>query len=269
MAIPAAYTDYINWEGLPHLWCPGCGNGIALRALAVTLAKLGIPPHKALLATGIGCSGRAGDYVSFHSFDGTHGRTLAFCTGINAAQPDLTIIAFLGDGDCGSIGGNHLLHAARRNIDLTVLEINNFNYGMTGGQFSPTTPASSVSSTSRQGKVDFAMDMCYLVAEAGANYVASTTVYHTAALNRYIKEAISTPGFSFVEIASPCPTYYGRYNNIGSGPEMMKWFKEKALPQEKYQELSIEEKQDYLLTGKLVHRERKDFFSLYRKLIKE
>src|SRR5690554_1037837 len=111
MNIPQTYADYIAWDRLPHLWCAGCGNGIALKGVALALAELGIPRHKALLATGIGCSGRAGDYVSFHTFDGTHGRTLAFCTGINAAQPDLTIIAFLGDGDCGAIGGNHLLHA--------------------------------------------------------------------------------------------------------------------------------------------------------------
>ncbi len=263
MSISQDYTDYIAWDRLPHMWCPGCGNGIALKGLALALAKQGIPRHKVLMATGIGCSGRAGSYVSFHSFDGTHGRTIAFCTGINVAQPDLKIVAFLGDGDCGAIGGNHLLHAARRNNDLTVLEINNFTYGMTGGQFSPTTPAHSFSSTSKHGKVDYGMDMCYLVAEAGANYVASTTVYHTAQLNKFINEAISTRGFSFVEIASPCPTYYGRHNNLRSAPEMMEWFKERALPKEKYDELTIEEKQKYIMRGRLVQRDREDFLTMY------
>ncbi len=267
MSIPKEYTDYIDWDRLPHLWCPGCGNGIALKSAAIVLAKLGISPDNALMATGIGCSGRAGQYVSFHSFDGTHGRTLAFCTGINAAQPELTIIAFLGDGDCGAIGGNHLLHAARRNVNITVLEINNFNYGMTGGQFSPSTPVDSISSTSRQGKGEYSMDMCSLVAEAGANYVACTTVYHTAELNRFIKEAISTPGFSFVEIASSCPTYYGKYNNIGGAPEMMEWLKEKALRMEEYKKLPIEEKQKHLPRGKLVHRDREDFHTMNMKQI--
>lgn len=265
MKIPPSYTDYIDWDRLPHLWCPGCGNGIALKSAAAALAELGIPPDQALLATGVGCSGRAGQYVSFHSFDGTHGRTLAFCTGINAARPELTIIAFLGDGDCGAIGGNHLLHAARRNLNVTVLEINNFNYAMTGGQFSPSTPVYHISSTSRQGKREYAMDMCSLVAEAGANYAASTTVYHSAQLNKFIKEAIDTPGFSFVEILSPCPTYYGRYNKIGGAPEMMTWLKEKAIPLEKYNRMSIEEKQKHFPRGKLVQRNREDFFTMNMK----
>ncbi len=265
MDIPVRYGDYIDWDQLPHLWCPGCGNGIALKGVALALAELNIPLHKLLLATGIGCSGRAGNYVSFHSFDGTHGRTLAFCTGINVTQPDLKIIAFLGDGDCGAIGGNHLLHAARRNLNITVIEINNFNYAMTGGQFSPTTPLSSITSTSRKGKAEYAMDTASLVAEAGANYVASTTVYHTSQLNNFIKEALLTRGFSFVEVMSSCPTYYGRYNHIGDGPEMMKWFKEKTLPRDKYEKLSLEEKQNYIERGKLVQRNREDFLTTYKK----
>ncbi|RQD76286.1 MAG: 2-oxoacid:ferredoxin oxidoreductase subunit beta [Candidatus Syntrophonatronum acetioxidans] len=269
MDIPERYGDYINWDQLPHLWCPGCGNGIALKGVALALAKLNIPPHKVLLATGIGCSGRAGNYVSFHSFDGTHGRTLAFCTGINVAQPDLHIIAFLGDGDCGAIGGNHLLHAARRNLNVTVLEINNFNYAMTGGQFSPTTPLCSVTSTSRKGKAEYTMDTAALVVNAGANYVACTTVYHTAQLNTFVKEAILTRGFSFVEIFSSCPTYYGRYNDMGDGPAMMRWFKEKALPRYKYEKLSHDEKQEYLVRGRLVQRNREDFLTAYKKCRKK
>lgn len=265
MDINQAFKEYMDWKRLPHLWCPGCGNGIVLKGVALALAELDIPRHKVLLATGIGCSGRAGDYVSFHSFDGTHGRTLAFCTGISAARPELTIIAFLGDGDCGAIGGNHLLHAARRNINITVLEINNFNFGMTGGQYSPTSPIDSISSTSREGKTEYAMDMCSLVAEAGANYVASTSVYHAVQLNKFIQEAIATRGFSFVEIATTCPTYYGRYNKKGGAPEMMEWLKEKTLSREDYAKLSRDEQEQYLFRGRLVQRDREDYFTAYRR----
>jgi len=266
--IPSSYAEYVAWDRLPHLWCAGCGHGITLKAIIIALAELGIPRHKALLASGIGCSGRAGDYVSFHRFQGTHGRTLAFATGINAAQPDLTIIAFMGDGDAGAIGGNHLLHAARRNINVTAIVANNLNYGMTGGQFSPLTPEKSITSTSRTGKSEFTMDMCSLVAEAGANYVARTTVYHTGELNTYIKEAISTKGFSLVEVLSPCPTYYGRYNQLGDSVDMMHWLKDNTLSREKFQKLSQEERQKYFWRGKLAHRQRSDFITRYKEQTK-
>ncbi|HBT20282.1 MAG TPA: 2-oxoacid:ferredoxin oxidoreductase subunit beta [Peptococcaceae bacterium] len=263
--IPDSYSDYIAWEQLPHLWCAGCGHGIILKGIILALGELDIPPHKALLATGIGCSGRAGDYIACHRFQGTHGRTLAFATGIAAAQPDLTIIAFMGDGDAGAIGGNHLIHAARRNINITAVISNNFNYGMTGGQFSPLTPENSITSTSRSGKSESIMDICSIAAEAGANYVAKTTVYHVRELHKFLKEAISTKGFSLVEVISPCPTYYGRYNKIGNSPEMLNWLKETALPLEKFQSLSHEEKQKFFWRGKLVQRSREDFLNKYKK----
>ena len=261
--IPFIFKDYIAWDRLPHMWCPGCGHGIIVKGIATALAELEIPPHKALLASGIGCSGRAGDYISFNRFQGTHGRTLAFTTGINAAQPDMKIIAFLGDGDCYAIGGNHLLHAARRNLNVTVVVGNNSNYGMTGGQFSPTTPQNSITSTSSFGKTEYTVDMCSVVAEAGANFVARTTVYHTTELLSFIKKAIDTQGFSLVEVITPCPTYFGRYNRLGSAVDMMKLFKDKAMSLKEYEKLPEEEKQNALWHGIKVQRERVDFATEY------
>ena len=227
--IPEAYKDYIAWDRLPHMWCSGCGHGITLKAIVLALAELGIPPHKALLASGIGCSGRTGDYVTFHRFQGTHGRTLAFATGINAAQPDLKIIAFLGDGDCYAIGGNHLLHAARRNLNITVIVGNNCNYGMTGGQFSPATPAKKLTSTSRFGKSEYPIDMCNLVAEA----------------------------------LLPCPTYYGRYNKLGTPVEMMQRLKNICIPLKEYEKLGLEERQNFYWRGIKIQREKEDFHTGY------
>lgn len=264
--IPKNYKDYIAWDRLPHMWCSGCGHGVTLKAIVMALAELEIPPHKVLLASGIGCSGRTGDYITFHRFQGTHGRTLAFATGINAAQPDLKIIAFLGDGDCYAIGGNHLLHAARRNLDVTVIVGNNCNYGMTGGQFSPATPSMKVSSTSRSGKTEYPVDMCAVVAEAGASFVARSSIYHYFELSSFIKQAIATKGFSFVEAILPCPTYYGRYNKLGSPITMIEMLKDLVIPLKEYEKLSPEEKPNYYWRGIKVQREKEDSISRYVRL---
>lgn len=243
------YRDYLAWEQLPHLWCSGCGHGVILKALLLALAELEIPPARALLATGIGCVGRAGDYVSFHRFQGTHGRTLAFVTGMKLVRPDLEIVCLMGDGDAGAIGGNHLVHAARRNLGVTAIVANNFNYGMTGGQFSPLTPPGSITSTSRAGKKEPLLDLSKLVAAAGAGYVARTTVYHVTELQNFLREALSYQGFSFVEVFTPCPTYFGRYNQWESAPAMLAWFREKVIPLRRYQELEPEAKAGYFWRG--------------------
>ncbi|MGI6554495.1 MAG: thiamine pyrophosphate-dependent enzyme [Bacillota bacterium] len=263
-----SFEDYIAWDRLPHMWCAGCGHGITLKGIAMALADLQIPPHKALIASGIGCSGRAGDYVTFNRFQGTHGRTLAFATGINAACPELKIIAFLGDGDCYAIGTNHLIHAARRNLNVAVIIGNNRNYGMTGGQFSPTTPQNTITSTSRYGKPEPEIDMCSVVAEAGASFVARTTVYHTVELFSFIKKAINTQGLSFVEVLSPCPTYFGRYNNLGNAVDMFRTLKEKTLPLKDYEKLPCEEKEKFFWHGIKVQRDRVDFITEYNNYAK-
>jgi len=257
------YSVYLAKERLPHLWCPGCGHGIILKNLLISMAEMEIPREKALLACGIGCSGRAGDYVNFHRFQGTHGRTLAYVTGIKMANPELKTFCFMGDGDCSAIGIGHLIHAARRNVDVTAIVPNNLNYGMTGGQFSPLTPGESLTSTSRSGKAEPDMDLCRLAAEAGANYVARTTVYHVIEMKKRLIEATSNKGFSLVEVITPCPTYYGRYNQLGNAYEMIEWIKDKTVPLHKYEKMSAENQWQHFWRGKLVEKDKPDLYTRY------
>ena len=265
MVIPD-YKKYLAGERLPHIWCAGCGNGAILKALLIVLAELNFKHEEILLATGIGCICRAGDYVSFQRFQGTHGRTLAFVTGLKIARPDLKVFCLIGDGDCAAIGMGHLIHAARRNLDVAVLVANNLNYGMTGGQFSPLTPSKSLTSTSRTGKTETPLDICRLAEAAGANYVARTSVFHHGELRKFIREAISKKGFSLVEILTPCPTYYGRYNKIGGPGEMLTWFRDKTVPLNKYLQMNPEEQKDYFWRGKLVERDTLDFYTQGEKM---
>lgn len=255
---------YLAHKKLPHMWCPGCGNGLILKQLLLGLAELKVPREKAVLASGIGCIGRAGDYVNFHRFQGTHGRTLAFATGIHLSNPELTVVCLMGDGDCGAIGLSHLIHAARRNISLTAIVANNLNYGMTGGQYSPSTPEAGITSTSRLGKVGGELDLCRLAAEAGADYVARSTVYHIFEAQKYIKAALLTRGFSLVEILTPCPTYFGRYNKLGSTVDMLEWLKDKSAPLNRYRKMKNKEKQQYFWRGVLVQQNNPDFLTRYR-----
>jgi 2-oxoglutarate ferredoxin oxidoreductase subunit beta len=260
MVIPD-YKKYLAGERLPHIWCAGCGNGIILKALLIVLAELNFKSEEILLATGIGCASRAGDYISFQRFQGTHGRTLAFVTGLKIARPNLRVICLIGDGDCAAIGIGHLIHAARRNLDVAVLVANNLNYGMTGGQFSPLTPTKSLTSTSRAGKLGATLDICRLVEVAGANYVARTSVFYHGELRKFIREAISKTGFSLVEILTPCPTYYGRYNKIGGPGEMLIWFRDKTVPLNKYLQINPEEQKEYIWRAKLGERDAPDFYT--------
>lgn len=223
------WKKYLDERMLPHLWCPGCGNGIALGAVARALAELNLPPNEVVVVTGIGCWGKADDYLATNALHGTHGRALAFATGVKAARPGLTVIVLMGDGDGATIGGNHLIHAARRNIDVTAVVVNNRNYGMTGGQVSATTPLGAVTSTTRYGNPERDFDLCRLVEAAGANYVARGTVYHVPLLDRLIRDGIVKKGFSFIEVMSPCPTHFGRRNRLGSAVEMMKDLKNRAI----------------------------------------
>jgi len=257
------YKQYLATDRLPHLWCSGCGNGVILKTILIVLAELGCPVEKTLLATGIGCSGRAGDYVRCHRFQGTHGRTLAFVTGIKLVRPELTAICLMGDGDCAGIGMGHFIHAARRNLDVTALVVNNLNYGMTGGQFSPLTPLKSITSTSRSGKIEPAVDICELAALAGANYVSRSTVYHVSEMKRFFSEAIRKKGFSLVEILSPCPTYYARYNKIGSAIHQLEWLRDRVFPKEEYDQMNDAEKENCFWRGKLIEKNFPDLLFRY------
>ncbi len=221
---------YLRKEMLPTVWCPGCGNGSITQALAVALDRLRLEPGQVVVVGGIGCSGRTPFYMNTNGMHTTHGRALAFATGLKLAKPSLTVVVTTGDGDALGIGGNHFIHAARRNIDLTVLLYNNAIYGMTGGQLAPTTPRGSRTTTTGTGSMENAFDAVELALAAGATYVARTTTFDMQEMPLYIEEAIAHPGFSLVEVITQCPTYYGRLNRIGDAPDMLLWERDLTEP---------------------------------------
>ena len=216
-----AINDYLRLEMMPHFLCPGCGHGIALRALLWAVHELGIPKDKLAIVSGIGCSGRIGGYVDANTFHVTHGRPLAFATGLALARPDLEVVVITGDGDALAIGGNHLIHACRRNLKMTCLLLNNEVYGMTGGQVSPTTSQSRLTTTTPAGNLEPVFDACKLAEAAGAGLVGREVTLQTPALKNLIKEGLSHPGFAFIEAISDCTEIYGRKNDLGNSPEMI------------------------------------------------
>jgi 2-oxoglutarate ferredoxin oxidoreductase subunit beta len=215
------YRQYLRLDMMPHILCPGCGHGIVLKSILRAIHRLGLRREDVVFVSGIGCSSRLVGYVDFCTLHTTHGRPLTFATGIKLARPDLRVIVITGDGDGLAIGGNHLIHAARRNIDLTCLLLNNAIYGMTGGQGAPTTPAGARSSITPDGAVEPAFDACRLAQGAGASFVARGVTAAPLVLDDLLVQAIEHRGFSFVEILSDCPEYFGRYNDVGRGPEML------------------------------------------------
>lgn len=221
--------DYLRTDRLPHIWCPGCGLGLVLNCFLRGLLKSGLELDKVAVVSGIGCTGRVAGYIKLDSFHTTHGRAIPFATGLKLANPELKVVVFSGDGDLVAIGGNHLIHAARRNIDITVLCVNNFIYGMTGGQVAPTTPLKSRTTTSPRGNIEEPFNIPYLAAASGAVYVARWTTAQVRRLERTITEALLKKGFSFVEVISPCPTYYGRMNKQGNGLEQMKYYRDNSV----------------------------------------
>ncbi|MDD5288787.1 MAG: 2-oxoacid:ferredoxin oxidoreductase subunit beta [Dehalococcoidales bacterium] len=221
--------ELLRVERLPHIWCPGCGLGMILGTLMRSLGKSGLDIDKTAFVSGIGCTGRAAGYVKLDSFHVTHGRALPFATGLKLARPDLKVILFSGDGDLTAIGGNHFIHAARRNLDITVICVNNFNYGMTGGQFGPTTPETARTSTSHDGSTEKPFNIPNLAAASGAVYIARWTAVHVAQMEKAFGEAIAKKGFSLVEVISPCPTYFGRMNNQPSGLDLMKYYRQNSV----------------------------------------
>ncbi len=262
------YRDYLREELFPQMWCSGCSHGIALGSIARAMAALNLERHKTVVSTGIGCWGKADDYFRTHVFHGTHGRALSFATGIKVAKPELTVLALMGDGDGVTIGGNHFIHSARRNLDMTAIITNNFNYGMTGGQYSASSPEGSITTTSKYGTMEEGFDICSLSIASGATFVARVNPYHVTQMDKLIAEAIAHKGFSVVEILSNCPTYFARYNQKASAVEMMKYFKERSLSRKKYDALPEEEKENYFLTGKLHQVVKDDFHKKYKDLQK-
>jgi 2-oxoglutarate ferredoxin oxidoreductase subunit beta len=225
-----ALKDYLRERFFPHMWCPGCGHGIVLNGLIRAIEKLGMSRNEIVMTSGIGCSSRISGYVDFHSLHTIHGRALAFATGVKLSKPELNVIVPMGDGDALSIGGNHFIHAARRNIDITAIVMNNRIYGMTGGQYSPLSGQGTLATTAPYYNIDQAFDVVELATAAGATFVARTTTYHVQQMSDIIRQAIVHEGFSVVEIMSQCPTYFGRKNKMGSAADMMRWFKDHTVP---------------------------------------
>ena len=225
-----AVKDYIRERFFPHLWCPGCGHGTIMGAMIRAIENLEIKKRNIVIVSGIGCSSRICGYLDFHTLHTIHGRALAFATGVKLSRPELTVLAPMGDGDAFSIGGNHLIHAARRNIDITAIIMNNSIYGMTGGQYSPSTGYGDFATTAPYGNIDRPFDVVELAMGAGATFVARTTTYHVTSMIKIIEKAIKHKGFSIVEVLSQCPTYYGRKNKFASAVEMLKYYKTHTTP---------------------------------------
>lgn len=213
-------------DRFPHILCPGCGIGNAMHALADAMVESAIPLKRHVSVSGIGCSSRVPGYLNVDSYHTTHGRAIAFATGLALVRPELEVTVFSGDGDLFAIGGNHFLHAARRNVDLNVICVNNFNYGMTGGQAGPTTPYGAKATTAPYGHWERPFNLPYLAAAVGAIFVARWTTLHVRALKEAIKKAMTKKGFAFIEVLSPCPVSFGRSNDIGEGIDEMRRYRE-------------------------------------------
>lgn len=252
---------------LPHIWCPGCGNGIIMKAIMEAINECGLDQNKTVVVSGIGCSSRASGYLNFDTLHTAHGRAITFATGVKLARPELNVFVVTGDGDGSAIGGNHLIHAARRNIDLNVIMFNNNIYGMTGGQYSPMTPQGKLATTSPYGNLERSFDICKLAEAAGATYVGRSTVYHAKLLVSLIKNAIKNKGFSFVEAISLCPISYGRRNKLGDAPKMMAWLKEHAVNIKAAKKMEPEKLEGRFLIGEMQQKQAPEYTQLYDELI--
>lgn len=248
----------------PHVWCPGCGNGLVLGTIIRAIDRVGLSKDKVAMVSGIGCSGRLPVYVDFNTLHTTHGRALAFATGLKLARPDMEVIVVMGDGDALAIGGNHFIHAARRNIGLTVIIINNLIYGMTGGQYSPTTPTGSFATTATYGNIEQPFDISRMAEAAGAPFVARSTVFHVFELEKLMEKALNKKGFAVVEVISNCHVGYGRQNNMSSPVSMIKWMRENSV--------SISSKDNdregKITRGVLVDKDLPEYTELYDEVIK-
>ena len=254
---------FLRMDRIPTIWCPGCGIGTSMNSFARAIVESNIDTKNLAIVSGIGCTGRVAGYVKLDSFHTTHGRALPFATGLKLANPKLNVVVYSGDGDLFAIGGNHLIHAARRNMDLKIVCVNNMVYAMTGGQTAPTTPPQSLTSTSPYGTWDPAFNLPQLVEAAGAVYVARWTTFHVRQLAKSMREMFNKKGFCFIEVLSPCPTLYQRRNKLGDGLDTMKSYK--ALSKIRNGAPTSETaltRGGEIVVGKFVDRERPDYFDL-------
>jgi 2-oxoglutarate ferredoxin oxidoreductase subunit beta len=244
--------EFLHTERLPHIWCPGCGIGMVTGAFLRVMIDLGLKRESTVVVSGIGCSSRAANYMDLGTVHSIHGRALAVATGIKMARPNFHVIVFTGDGDGAAIGGNHLIHACRRNIDLTCILFNNQTYGMTGGQTSPTMNVGDRSTTARRGQVEPPFELCRLTEAAGASFVARGTAANIREIEKLIKRGIEHTGFSFIEAVVPCPTEYGRRNGKANVVDMLDDERTRSVTVAKAAKLSPEALAGKIVTG-IIH----------------
>lgn len=259
----------IRADRMPHIWCSGCGIGIAMRCYAKAILESGIPVENHVVVSGIGCSGRVAGYMNIDSYHTTHGRAIPFAVGLKLANIGLMVTVFSGDGDLAAIGGNHLIHAARRNIDIKVICINNFNYGMTGGQLGPTTPFGARTTTSPYGNPELPFNLPYLLAAAGANFVSRWSTLHVRQIRQDILRVFSKPGFAFIEVLSPCPVGFGKSNNIAEGLDEMQLYRERCVVAREtpLDALDIDLREDRpIYVGRFIDRERMPYRPVRREV---
>jgi 2-oxoglutarate ferredoxin oxidoreductase subunit beta len=253
--------EVLRSDRMPHIWCPGCGIGIVMRCYAQAILESGIPLDNHIVVSGIGCSGRVAGYMDLDSYHTTHGRAIPFATGLKLANPSLMVTVFSGDGDLVAIGGNHLIHAARRNIDLKIICVNNFNYGMTGGQAGPTTPLGARATTAPYGNPELPFNLPHLLEAAGANYISRWSTIHVRQMKEDILYSFTKPGFSFIEVLSPCPIGFGKSNSIEDGLEEMELYRDRCVlvrnGEVGAEELEIDLREDRpIYVGKFVDRDK-------------
>jgi 2-oxoglutarate/2-oxoacid ferredoxin oxidoreductase subunit beta len=262
------YRQYLRQDKFPHIWCAGCGGGILLKSLLRGINGLGWSKDRIVMVSGIGCSSRLTGYVDFQTVHTLHGRALPFATGIKLARPDMHVIVITGDGDGLAIGGNHFIHTARRNIDITVVLMNNNIYGMTGGQVSPATPEGMRATTASFGAIDPTFDISRLAIAAGASYVARSTAFHARKLERLVAEALVNPGFSLLEVMVQCPTVYGKLNRLGTPADMLREQQALSVDVKKAARMSSEELKGKIVTGVLHHAQRPEYCTTYQELVR-
>ncbi len=266
------YDYYLRTDKMPTLWCWGCGDGIIMKAVIRAMAKLGWDKNDICVVSGIGCSGRFSSYIDANTVHTTHGRTVAYATGIKLANPDKHVIVVAGDGDGLAIGGNHTIHGCRRNIDLNFILVDNFIYGLTNSQVSPTTPKGAWSVTTQYGNIDPTFDACELAKGAGATFVARESVAQAQKLERIFVKAFEHKGFSFVDVHSNCHVNFGRKNKLGQAKKNIDWIEERLMPKAKWDKLSEEEKYELKQKGIkprgiLYQKEEPEYCEEYYKLI--
>ncbi|MDD3467239.1 MAG: 2-oxoglutarate ferredoxin oxidoreductase subunit beta [Campylobacterales bacterium] len=262
------YDEYLRLEKMPTLWCWGCGDGVILKSVIRAIETAGWNMDDVCVVSGIGCSGRFSSYINCNTVHTTHGRTLAFATGIKLANPDKHVICVAGDGDALAIGGNHTIHAARRNIDINFIVINNFIYGLTNSQTSPTTPQGMWTVSQKAGNIDPTFDGCELAKAAGASFVARESMLDPKKLEKALVKGFQHKGFSYFDVLSNCHVNLGRKNKMESAMKNLEWIDSITTPLAKWEKLPAEEQKNMFPTGVLKHDESaKEYCDMYQEII--